>query len=216
MLDISKLLEEMKQAPFTEVNITSPWSGLVTFSDIKEGDSVHGPLGTWKEIPGTSLATIERERNPKLLCAPEKGRIKTIHRQFEQCFVEAGTTLLTLQHFLTKDEVLQIILKRALNLFMAPEKAKYYFTPEVDKKIKASGHRSVKVQDGMELFIMSRMKREAVLNYTGPEGLIYAVYFAYNENVDAGLPLIGVCPEEQMAEIEDVVARVHSEWEEQE
>lgn len=38
------------------------------------------------------------------------------------------------------------------------------------------------------------MKREMPLYYTGPDGLIYTVYFEHNENVDAGSPLIGVCP----------------------
>ena len=215
MLDIGKLLEEIKQTPFDEVDIVSPWSGLVSFANINEGDSVNGPLGTWQEIPATLLAKVERERNPKPVCAPEKGRIKNIHHELDGTFIEAGTSLLTLQHFLTKQEVIQIILKKALYLFNAPERAKYYFTPDVDKNIKASGHRAVKVHDGMELFIMSRMKREASLHYKGPEGLIYAVYFAHNENVNAGEPLIGVCPENLMPIVEDVVARVQAEWEEQ-
>ena len=60
------------------------------------------------------------------------------------------------------------------------------------------------------------MKREAILPYSGPEGLIYSVYFSHNENVGAGEPLIGVCPEELMPIVEDVVARVQAEWEEQE
>ena len=62
---------------------------------------------------------------------------------------------------------------------------------------------------------MSRMKREALLNYSGPEGLIYALYFSHNENVNAADPLIGICPEEIMPIVEDVVARVQAEWEEQ-
>jgi hypothetical protein len=68
----------------------------------------------------------------------------------------------------------------------------------------------------MELLIMSRMKRETSVHYKGPEGVIYAVYFSPNENKEAGEPLIGVCPHDQLPVIEDVVVRVQTEWEEQE
>ncbi len=216
MLEISKLLDEIKQSPFDEVNIVSPCSGIVRFADIKEGDTVYGPQGTWKEIQGTTLATIERERNFKSILAPEKGKIKTINREHNLSFVEVGTVLLTLQHFLTKAEVLEIILKKALYLFEAPERAKYYFVPDIEKKINTSGQHSVKVYNGMELFIMSRMKRETPLNYMGPEGIIYATYFSYGKNVNPGQPLIGICPENQLGIVEDVVARVQVEWEEKE
>ena len=215
MLNIGKLLEEIKQTPFDEVEIISPWCGRVSFADIKEDDPVSGPGGTWQEVPGTLLAHVEREHNLKPIRVPEKGRIKLVCRELEGQFIEAGTTLAVLKHFLTKQEVIQIILKQALHLFTAPERAKYYFVPEVNAKIQAGGHRSVRVVDGMELFIMSRMKREAALPYTGPEGLIYSVYFSHNENVGGGEPLIGVCPEELMPIVEDVVARVQAEWEEQ-
>jgi hypothetical protein len=84
----------------------------------------------------------------------------------------------------------------------------------VEKKIRAGGVRSVTVQDGMEVFIMSRMKREVPLAYSGPDGLIYEVYFKHTDNVDAGQPLIGVCPPDQLDAIEDVVMRVQAEWKE--
>ena len=53
-------------------------------------------------------------------------------------FVEAGTPLMVIRHMLTRSEVEHQILKKALYLFRAPERAKYYFTPEVDKKIRAA------------------------------------------------------------------------------
>ena len=104
------------------------------------------------------------------------------------------------------------ILKKALHLFCAPERAKYYFIPEVDKKIRASDAHSVQVRDGMELLIMSRMKREVPVHYSGPDGVIYAIYFTINENMDAGAPLIGVCPQDQLSAIQDVIMRVQTEW----
>ncbi|GFM33446.1 biotin attachment protein [Desulfovibrio subterraneus] len=215
MLDITKLLEEIKASPYEELVITAPHTGVVSFAGLEEGARVIGPTGMWKEIPGTRLATIEREHNKKTIVATEKGIVSKVYRELEGAFVEAGTPLMQLRHYLSKDEVLGIILKKALFLFNAPERAKYYFAPDADKKIKASGPKAVTVHDGQELFIMSRMKREASLSYSGPEGVIYAVYFQHNENVDAGAPLIGVCPPDQVGLIEDVVIRVQTEWVEQ-
>ncbi|UZP67863.1 biotin attachment protein [Desulfovibrio mangrovi] len=215
MLDITKLLEEIKASPYEELVITAPHTGVVSFAGVEEGTRVVGATGLWKEVPGTRLATIEREHNQKFILAHEKGVISKVHKELEGTFVEAGTPLVHLRHFLSKDEVMSIILKKALYLFNAPERAKYYFAPDADKKIKASGPKAVTVHDGQELFIMSRMKREASLCYSGPEGVIYAVYFQHNENVDAGAPLIGVCPPDQVGLIEDVVIRVQTEWVEQ-
>ena len=170
--------------------------------------------GTWREVPGTRIATLDRERNKKPVFAPLNGEIEKMFTEHDGGFVEEGTLLCTIRHYLTGDEVIEAILRKTLYLFNAPEQAKYYFIPEVDVKVKASGPQSVKVTDGMELFIVSRMKREAPLVYSGPEGMIYAVYFKHNESVETGVPLIGVCPEDQLPLIQDVVNRVQSEWEE--
>ena len=95
---------------------------------------------------------------------------------------------------------------------ICPDGKTYSKIREVDKKIRAADAHSVMVRDGMELMIMSRMKREVPLHYSGPEGVIYAVYFKYNENIDAGAPLIGVCPQDQLPAIQDVIMRVRTEW----
>jgi hypothetical protein len=176
---------------------------------------VEGPDGLWKEKLGTRLATIERERNPQPVTSPEKGRISHIRRELDGAFVQAGEELLRLRHYLSREEVLRNVLKQALHLFVAPERARYFFVPSVDIKIKVSGSRSITVREGDELFIMSRMKRETSLRYTGPEGVIYAVYFTHIRNVDAGQPLIGVCPPDLVGEIEAVVRRVQTEWQEE-
>lgn len=212
MIDISGVLEEIKASPYRDIVIASPHSGVVAFAKIKLGDKVEGPCGQWKEKKGAKIATIERERNPKDIFAHEKGEIVKLNTELEGKFVEAGTPLAVLRHLLTRSEVERMILQKSLYLFRAPERAKYYFTPEVDKKIRASDANSVTVREGMELMIMSRMKREAPLRYSGPDGVIYAIYFKYNENMDAGAPLIGVCPRDQLAAIQDVVMRVQTEW----
>ncbi len=216
MLDVASLLEEIKASPFEEHDIVAPHTGVVTFAGLKVGDKVHGPQGTWKEKPGTLLVTMERERNPKPINAPMKADVAEVYEAHAGAFVEAGTPLLRLRHYLSRDEVVALILKQALHLFLAPERATYYFVPELDKKIKASGPRSVKAQDGMEMFIMSRMKRETSVYYSGPEGVIYAVYFQYNQVMDAEQPLIGVCAPDQLDLINDVVMRVRTEWREPE
>ena len=36
--------------------------------------------------------------------------------------------------------------------------------------------------------------------------------FTYNENIDAGAPLIGVCPQDQLPAIQEVIMRVQTEW----
>lgn len=212
MLDISHILESLKAEPYTEMEIIAPHTGVVNFSSLKAGDRVSGPAGQWKEIPGATIATITRERNPKPVLAREKGIIQALRAELEGQFVQAGTSLAVVRHYLSRQEVMRILLRKSLSLFNAPERAKYYFVPDVDKKVKISGPRTVTVTDGMELFIASRMKREAPVTYHGSEGIIYEVYFTDNQNVDTGAPLIGVCPPEQRQAIEEVVTRVQMEW----
>ncbi len=216
MLDISSVLEKIKASPYEEMVITAPHSGVVEFVDhVGSGACLYGPSGTFKEKCGTPVASLIRERNSRLICSPEKGEVVYAKKELHGTFVQAGTELVRMRHFLSRDEVVQIILKKALFLFTAPERAKYYFIPSVDIKVKVAGPKAVTVRDGEEIFIQSRMKREAPLRYSGPEGIIYATYFSHNQNVDAGQPLIGVCPPELVESIEEVVLRVQTEWKEQ-
>lgn len=215
MLNIKELLDKVKASPYREIVVHAPHTGVVEFAGLKPGETVRGRRGDFMEKPGTLLANLTREKNKKPIYAPEKGEIETVRTELEGKFVEAGEPLVTIKHYLTRKEVIELILQEALHLFKAPERAKYYFVPEVDQKLKVSGKRSVKVTEGMELLIVSRMKRETPLAYTGPEGIIYSVYFSRGDNVDEGEPLIGVCPEDQLSVIQDVVARIQSEWEEE-
>ncbi|WP_462325798.1 biotin/lipoyl attachment domain-containing protein [Desulfoplanes sp.] len=215
MLDIKSLLNELKKAPYEEISVAAPHCGILETIITETGQRVHGVSGTWKEKPGTLLATINREHNKKPLYAPQKGEIVHIEDVHGQ-FVEAGTLLFRIRHFLTKEEVIQRILRQTLHLFLAPEKGKYYFCPEVETKIKAKGCQSVLVRPGDELFILSRMKRETYIAYQGDEGIIYTVYFEPNKSMERESPLIGVCPEKELGTIQEVVARIQSEWEEKE
>lgn len=211
-MDVKALLEEMKASPYKVVEVRAPHTGAVEFEVAGPGEKVRGVSGTWRERPGTRLATLTRERNKKPVHAPLDGEIEQVFIEHDGGFVEEGTPLCTIRHYLTRDEVIEAILKQTLYLFHAPEQAKYYFVPEADVKVKNAGPQTVRVTEGMELFIVSRMKRETPLAYSGPDGIIYSVYFQHNESVEAGAPLIGVCPADQLALIQDVVNRVRSEW----
>lgn len=212
MLNITEFLDEMKASPFEEIVVRAPHTGVVEFVQDKSGAKVVGPSGQWKEKPGTLLVRLEREGNKKPIHASQKGVVERIEHDLAGKFVQAGTLLLTIRHFLSKEEVLDRLLRKSLFLFPAPERAKYYFIPDVDIKVKSKGCRSVEIRSGQELFIVSRMKRETQLNYSGPDGIIYAVYFETNQNMDAGAPLIGVCSRDQLPAIQDVVSRVQGEW----
>ncbi|GAB6110652.1 biotin attachment protein [Desulfomicrobium salsuginis] len=214
MIDVKELLRELREEPYEKIVIRAPHSGKVEFVASEPGVRVVGPGGTWKEVPGTLLARLEREQVKRPINAPQKGEVMFLGDVRNGQFVQAGQELMTIRHFLTKEEVIARILRRSLSLFLAPEKGKYYFFPEVDIKIKTKGSQTVHVEDGMELFILSRMKRETSVRYTGPGGIIYAVYFETNDSVDRDAPLIGVCPESQLGQIQEVVSRIQSEWEE--
>ncbi len=214
MIDVKELLRELREEPYEKIVIRAPHSGKVEFVASEPGVRVVGPSGTWKEVQGTLLARLEREQVKRPIFAPQKGEVMSLGDVQNGQFVQAGQELMTIRHFLTKEEVIARILRRSLSLFPAPEKGKYYFFPEVDIKIKTKGSQTVHVEDGMELFILSRMKRETSVRYSGPAGIIYAVYFETNDSVDRDSPLIGVCPESQLGQIQEVVSRVQSEWEE--
>ena len=209
MIDVKELLRELREEPYEKIVIRAPHSGKVEFVASEPGVRVVGPGGTWKEVPGTLLARLEREQVKRPIHAPQKGEVMSLGQVKNGQFVQAGQELMTIRHFLTKEEVIARILRRSLSLFPAPEKGKYYFFPEVDIKIKTKGSQTVHVEDGMELFM-----RETSVRYTGPGGIIYAVYFETNDSVDRDAPLIGVCPENQLGQIQEVVSRIQSEWEE--
>lgn len=216
MLNITEMLDEMKASPFEEIVIRALHTGIVEFVQDKPGIRVSGPSGTWKEKPGTVLVRLEREKNKKPVYASQKGVIERIEHDLAGRFVQAGTPLMTIRHFLSKEEVRDRLLRKTLFLFPAPERAKYFFVPDVDVKVKSKGCQSVEIRSGQELFIVSRMKRESQLYYSGLDGIIYTVYFETNQNVDAGAPLIGVCAKEQLPAIQEVVSRVQGEWVEEE
>lgn len=212
--NISELLQKIRENPYREIIITAPHSGNIEFVLKKTGSAVNGPSGKYKEKPGTLLAYLTRENNKKPIFAPEKGEISELAKLKDGDFVQAGTPLLKIKHYLTKKEVIELILQQTLFLFRAPEKGKYYFLPEIDKKIKTKGCQNVLLSPGEEVLILSRMKRETYISYEGPRGLIYIVYFKQGQSLNSGDILFGICPKEDLEKIKEVVIKVQSEWEE--
>ena len=150
-----KLWKKLKAAPYTEREVCAPHTGVIQFADIKEGDRVSGFTGTWKEIPGTHIATITREKNPRKVLATERGVLQKLYRDLDGSFVEAGTPLGVIRHYLTRQEVVSKLLKESLLRLLRPGTSQVLLVPDVDKKVKILGCRTVSIHDGMELFIVS-------------------------------------------------------------
>ena len=123
VIDVKALLENIKAAPYEEIVVAAPHTGTVTFAGIETGAHVTGISGAFDEKPGTLLAKLTRENNDKPLFANAKGVVGVVHRELEGRFVEAGTPLVVIRHYLSKDEVIANILQRVLYLFPArPER----------------------------------------------------------------------------------------------
>lgn len=43
MLNVSDLLEQLKQTPYRMIEVATRHTGVVTFEALRQGDSVHGP-----------------------------------------------------------------------------------------------------------------------------------------------------------------------------
>lgn len=213
-IDFNKLLKKYKSDPFTYVDMYAPHTGVLTLL-VSEGQEVFSAAGQWKQIPGSQLYQIERERNKKKIESPINGIVQNLSLDLDGRFVEAGKKILTIKCPLSKDEIIELILKKVLTLFYAPETAKYYFSPEFRSALEKQGLGVVAVDSGDQLFTMSLMKRDTPLNYLGESGVIYSVYFENGMSISQGEPLIGVCLLEQIPLIKKIVATVKSDWVEQ-
>jgi hypothetical protein len=189
----------------------SPHTGQVRFG-VREGDSVVGPRGVWGERPGTQLYTLLRQGNPKRICAPTNGIVADLQAGLEGSFVSAGTLLMTIKHPMTRQEIVQQVLQEVLYIFRAPDKARYFFVPELAAKMEKDKGK-VLVRQGEEILIMSRMKRDTPVMYDGQSGIVYAAYLRPNVSVQTGEPLLGVCPPERLDYVCQLIQRINLEWE---
>ncbi|MBU0664112.1 MAG: hypothetical protein KJ990_06140 [Proteobacteria bacterium] len=210
-IDFDAILKKYHSDPYDYVDIRATQTGRVSFK-ITEGSNVNSPSGEWLHIPGTPLFEITRERNPKIVTAKTNGTIASVRTELEGQFVEAGEKLLTIRHPLKKKEVIENILKEVLDLFPAPERAKYFFSLDIQSRIEKRGARAITIKPGDEIITMSLMKRDTPIYYTGEAGVIHSIYFTPGLSVDQGQPLIGICASDKLPLIQKVITRVKADW----
>ncbi len=210
-IDFDEILGKYHSDPYEYVDIYARHTGKIRFL-VKEGDNVDAVTGEWKHIPGTALFEITRERNPKKVTATTNGVVSDLCEELEGKFVEAGAKLMTIRHPLKKKEIIESILKEVLYIFSAPERAKYFFSLDVQSRIEKKGAREVSIKPGDEIIIMSLMKRDTPVYYNGVPGVIHSVYFKPGVSVDQGAPLIGVCPSDKLPLIKKIITRVKADW----
>ncbi len=210
-IDFDAILGKYHADPFDYIDICATHTGRISFK-VVEGSLVNSSSGEWLHIPGSPLFEITRERNPKLVTAGTNGTISSVRTELEGQFVEAGEKLLTIRHPLKKKEVIESILKEVLYLFPAPERAKYFFSLDIQSRIEKKGARDLSIKPGDEIIIMSLMKRDTPIYYTGEAGVIHSVYFTPGISVDQGQPLIGICASDKLPLIQKVITRVKADW----
>ncbi len=210
-IDFDEILGKYKSDPYDYIDVFAVHTGVVTFK-VADGDEVDSTSGEWNHVPGTPLYEINRERNPKVITSQINGTVSDLNKDLEGQFVEAGEKLMTIRHPLKKKEIIENILKEVLYLFPAPEKAKYFFSLDIQSRIEKKGARSVSVSPGDEIITMSLMKRDTPIYYQGEPGVIHSVYFKPGISVEQGEPLIGVCAPDKVQLIQKIITRVKADW----
>jgi acetyl/propionyl-CoA carboxylase alpha subunit len=211
-IHFDEILGQYRSDPYNYVDMHAIHTGTVRFL-VEEGAEVAGASGEWMHKPGTRLYEMNRERNTKTITSKTNGTISFVRSELDGQFVEAGEKLLTIRHPLKKKEIIEGILQEVLFLFEAPERARYYFSMDIQSRIDQKGARSVFIQPGDEIITMSLMKRDTPVYYSGEPGLIHSVYFTPGDSIDQGQPLIGVCAEDKLPVVQKVITRVKAEWE---
>lgn len=211
-IHFDEVLTRYRNDPFEHVDIYSIHAGQISYL-VEDGSEVEGVSGEWKHIPGTALYELTREHNPKIVTSRTNGIVSSLRKELDGEFVEAGEKLMTIRHPLKKKEIIESILQEVLFLFPAPERARYYFSMDIQSRIDQKGARSVFIKPGDEIITMSLMKRDTPVFYTGEPGIIHSVYFKPGDSVDQGTPLIGVCAKKKLPLIQKIITRVKAEWE---
>jgi len=210
-INFDEILNAYREDPFEYVDIYTPHTGVVRFKVAGEAP-VEGWSGAFRHIPGTLLYEIERERNNKPVHSDTNGVVSFVAEDLDGRFVEAGTKIMTIRHPLKKRQIIDRILKNVLFVFAAPERAKYFFSLDIQNKIEKFGQRAVRVKPGDEVLTMSLMKRDTPVYYEGEPGIIHSVYFKPGDSLDQGGALLGICPEDKLPLIEKIITRVKAEW----
>lgn len=210
-IDFDEIFKKYRSDPYEYIDIRAIHTGLVRCL-VAEGAEVAAPAGEWMHLPGTGLYEITRERNSKIVTSQINGTVAGINTGHNGKFVEAGETLMTIRHPLKKKEIVENILQEILFLFPAPEKAKYFFSLDIQSRIEKKGARAITINPGDEIITMSLMKRDTPVYYEGEPGVIYSIYFKPGVSVAQGDPLIGVCGPEKLPLIQKIVTKVKADW----
>ena len=210
-IHFDEIITKYRSDPYDYVDVVTPHTGRIAFK-VNEGQEVSGPSGKWNHHPGTLLYILNRENNPKPMHTLTNGVVTSLRQELEGSFAEAGEKLMTIKHPLKKREIIENILQNVLYLFRAPEKAKYFFSLDIQSRMEKQGEKGVIIKPGEEIITMSLMKRDTPIYYSGEEGIIHSVYFKPGISVNQGEPLIGVCPKEKLPLIQKIITHVKAEW----
>jgi len=211
-IDFDEILTQYRSDPYSYVDMHTIHTGRIRFK-VRNGDVVEGTSGEWSHVPGTPLYVLERERNPKMVHCLTNGVISSVRDDLEGHFVEAGEKIMVIKHPLKKREIIDSILRKVLFQFRAPERAKYFFSLDLQARIEKYGQRGVSIKNGDEILTMSLMKRDIPVYYTGEPGIIHSVYFKPGVTAELDEPLIGICAKEKLSYIQKIITRVKAEWE---
>ncbi len=211
-INFDDIISSYRADPFDYHDVFAPHTGVIKFK-VASGDAVEGVTGEWHHIPGTLLYNLERERNLKPITSVTNGTVSEVNGALDGKFVEAGEKIMTIKHPLKKREIIDSILKQVLYMFEAPERAKYFFSLDIQSKIEKFGQRAVSVKKGDEILTMSLMKRDTPVYYEGEAGIVHSVYFHPGDSIEQGKAMIGICPQEKLPLIEKIITRVKAEWE---
>ncbi len=210
-INLKDLLKKYKSHPYEDHEIKTAHTGIVHLN-VEDGQEVSGPTGRWKHRPGTLLYVLEREGNPKRITSMYTGFVTGLRKELDSNFVQAGVPVMVIRHSLNKDEIIDRILREVLYVFPAPQRARYFFTPEVAAAMEKEGANILNIKDGDEIVIMSLMKRDTLLSYLGPPGVLYKVYFRHGDLIEQGAPLLGICSPERLPFVERMIQRIRTEW----
>ncbi|NPA95386.1 MAG: hypothetical protein GXO58_08165 [Thermodesulfobacteria bacterium] len=210
-INLNDLLRKYKSHPYEDHSINAPHTGFVHIH-VKEGQEVSGPTGKWKHRPGTLLYVLEREGNPKRMTSKYTGFVAELRSHLDGRFVQAGEPIMVIRHRLSRDEIIDRILREVLHIYPAPQRARYFFTPEIGAAIEKAKTKALTIKEGDEILIMSLMKRDTLLSYDGPSGVLYKVYFKHGDLLEQGAPLFGVCAPDRLPFVEKVIQRIRTEW----
>ena len=210
-INFEEIINKYRLDPYDYLDVMTPHTGRVKFR-VNEGEKVEGSSGKWNHHPGTLLYVINRENNPKPMNSLTNGIVTSLRKELEGHFVEAGEKLMTIKPPLKKKEIIENILQNVLYLFRAPEKAKYFFSLDIQARIDKQEEKPVFIKPDEEIITMSLMKRDTPIYYTGEEGIIHSVYFKPGVSVNQGEPLIGVCAKNKLPLIQKIITHVKAEW----